>query len=197
MDIDTLILGPLSTNCYILSASKRSAAVIIDPAAGAERIDATLKGRQAAAVLLTHGHFDHTGALGAFEGLPIYIHAADAQMLNDPFLSLADMMGDRTVRPAATDHVADGQILTLAGLTVRVLHTPGHTPGSVCYEIGGVLFTGDTLFRAGSGRTDFPGGDAIQESRSIRRLLSLPVDLPVCPGHGPSTRLFDEKHFYM
>ena len=196
MQIKSLTLGPLETNCYIVSADGSDEAIVIDPAARGDRIRAALGSKKAAAVLLTHGHFDHTGALAEFSGCPSYIHPLDAPMLSDPRLSLAGMVGDRSPRPAATNHVQDGDILNLAGLEIRVLHTPGHTPGGVCYLIGDTLFTGDTMFRGSCGRTDFPGGDYATEMRSIRRLLALPDDHPVCPGHGPGTTLSRERAYY-
>ena len=185
MNIQTRALGPLQTNCYIVSDDSRTDAVIIDPAGEPERIRAALGGNTAAAVLLTHGHFDHTGALSAFSGTPIYIHAADQAMLTDPRLSLAGMVRDRAERPAATDLVQEGSELNLAGLRIQVLHTPGHS-----------LFTGDTMFQGSYGRTDFPGGSQHDLMRSLSRLLALPDDYPVYPGHGPATRLSYERCNY-
>ncbi len=196
MQIVSLTLGPLGTNCYIVSAEGSSDAVVIDPGANADRIRAALGSKQVAAVLLTHGHFDHTGALSAFAGRPIYVHSLDAPMLNDPHLSVADLVHDRKPRPAATDFVEDGTVLSLAGLDIHVLHTPGHTRGSVAYQIGDALFTGDTMFQGSYGRTDFPGGSWEEEMNSIRRLLALPGDHPVYPGHGPRTALSAERPVY-
>ena len=169
MTVDSLVLGPLGTNCYILSAAPDGDAVVIDPASRPERIREALAGRRVAAVLLTHGHFDHTGALSAFEGCPIYIHRLDAPMLSDPYLSVAQIVHDRKPRPAATDMLEDGDVLHLAGLEIHVVHTPGHTPGGVTYRIGDALFTGDTLFQSSCGRTDFPGGSWETEQRSTAR----------------------------
>ena len=196
MTVDSLVLGPLGTNCYILSAAADGDAVVIDPASRPERIREALAGRRVAAVLLTHGHFDHTGALSAFEGCPIYIHRLDAPMLGDPYLSVAQIVHDRKPRPAATDMLEDGDVLHLAGLEIHVVHTPGHTPGGVTYRIGDALFTGDTLFQGSCGRTDFPGGSWETEQRSIRRLLSLPGNYTVYPGHGPQTTLAAERALY-
>ncbi len=196
MKIDTLELGPIQTNCYIVYNEGAEEAVVIDPAGEAEKIKKALDGKKAAAVLLTHGHFDHTGALSAFAGTPIYMHPSDDVMLLDPVWSVGEMIGDTAPRPAATDYVQEGTKLRLAGLDIQVLHTPGHTLGSVCYRIGDALFTGDTMFRASYGRTDFPGGDEAELFRSLRRLLKLEKDYIVCPGHGMPTTIFQERELY-
>lgn len=196
MKIDTLTLGPLQTNCYIVYNEGAEEAVVIDPAAEAEKIKSALDGKRPAAVLLTHGHFDHTGALSAFADAPIYIHPVDSVMLTDPAWSLAGSFRDRQPRPAATDYVQEGSRLRLADLEIEVLHTPGHTPGSVCYAVGDVLFSGDTLFRASYGRTDFPGGDRDALFRSLRRLLTQDKNWIVCPGHGDPTNILSERELY-
>lgn len=193
MEIQALQVGSIPTNCYLVFDPRRTDALVIDPGDNPERIFAALNGRTPAAVLLTHGHFDHTGALSAFAGVPIYIHEADAPMLSDPHLSVGDGNGDLRPRPAATHLLADGEQLHLAGLDIAVLHTPGHTPGGVTYQIGDVLFTGDTLFAHGYGRTDLPGGDFSALRRSLRRLLHLAGDFRVFPGHSESTTLNHER----
>lgn len=193
MEIQALQVGSIPTNCYLVFDPGRTDALVIDPGDNPERIFAALNGRTPAAVLLTHGHFDHTGALSAFAGVPIYIHEADAPMLSDPHLSVGDGNGDLRPRPAATHLLADGEQLHLAGLDIAVLHTPGHTPGGVTYQIGDALFTGDTLFAHGYGRTDLPGGDFSAMRRSLRRLLHLAGDFRVFPGHSESTTLNHER----
>ena len=197
MIIETLIVGPLGTNCYIVSSGKEAKqALVIDPGAKPEAIQEALAGREAAAVLLTHGHFDHTGALWFFEGTPIYIHPADDIMLTDSAWSMADWVQDRRKRPAATHFVQEGNQLSLAGLEITVLHLPGHSKGSVAYAIGNTLFSGDTMFKRGVGRTDLPGGDGEELARSVRRLLQLPGNWVICPGHGEQTTLEEERTFY-
>ena len=193
MEIQALQVGSIPTNCYLVFDPGRTDALVIDPGDNPERIFAALNGRTPAAVLLTHGHFDHTGALSACEGVPIYIHEADAPMLSDPHLSVGDGNGDLRPRPAATHLLADREQLHLAGLDIAVLHTPGHTPGGVTYQIGDALFTGDTLFAHGYGRTDLPGGDFSALRRSLRRLLHLAGDFRVFPGHSESTTLNHER----
>ena len=196
MNIETLVLGELQTNCYLVSADRSQEAVVIDPAAEPDKIRPALNGKTVAAVLLTHGHFDHTGALRAFSGAPIYIHPADEIMLSDPEWSVGNLAGDTAPRPPATDYVQEGDVLHLAGLVIHVLHLPGHTLGSVAYEIGENLFTGDTLFHRSYGRTDLPGGSTRQIFASIRRLLKSETDWKIYPGHGPATTLFAEREFY-
>ena len=120
MKIDTLELGTIQTNCYIVYNEGAEEAVIIDPAGEPEKIKQALDGKKAAAILLTHGHFDHTGALYAFPGTPIYLHPSDDVMLLDPVWSVGSMMGDTAPRPAATDFVREGEKLRLAGLDISV-----------------------------------------------------------------------------
>lgn len=196
MKIETLELGAIQTNCYIVYNEGAEEAIVIDPAGEPEKIKKALDGKKAAAMLLTHGHFDHTGALYAFEGTPIYMHPADDVMLLDPVWSAGELLGDNEPRPAATHYVQEGAKLRLAGLDIAVLHTPGHTLGSVCYLIGDVLFTGDTMFCGSYGRTDLPGGDEAALSRSLRRLLKLEKNYIVCPGHGEPTGIFQERELY-
>ena len=197
MRIDCVTVGPLSTNCYIVSPDDGDEAVIIDPGAGAKRILAALGDRKIAAVLLTHGHFDHTGALRAFAQAPIYMHPADEIMLSDSAWSAGDMVRDAAPRPPVTNFVMEGAKLCLAGLEIGVMHVPGHTKGSVAYCIGDSLFTGDTMFRRGYGRCDFPGGSEAEERRSLRRLLRLEKNYAVYPGHGEATTLNAEREFYL
>ena len=185
MRIIMLPVGDLLTNCYVIYQEDREDALIIDPAANEKAIRDALGSRQPAAVLLTHGHFDHTGALSAFSDLPIYIHPEDAVMLKDSEASIGLFAGDTAKRPQATDFVQEGQILNLAGIDLVVLHTPGHTRGSVCYQVGEDIFTGDTMFDGDYGRTDLPGGSFVQMRESIRRLNTYQGHR-IYPGHGGS-----------
>lgn len=195
LNIDTVVVGTLEENCYILWADGEKTAVLIDPGDEGEKIRRILdeKGLSAGAVLLTHGHFDHTGAVNDFPECPLYIHEDDACMLQDPYLSAGKTFGDICPRRKADVLVHDGDSFQICGLSVRVMHTPGHTPGSVCYLINeDTLLTGDTLFHRSYGSTAFPGGDQAKIFASLRMLLHLP-DYPVYPGHGEKTTIQRER----
>lgn len=184
--IETLQVGLLGTNCYILCLDGREDCAVIDPGGEAERIRQACGDRHVAAILLTHGHFDHIAAVAELmqPGAELVIHAGDADMLQDPRKNVSWMVGQRITAPAPTHTAVDGEELTLAGMTFRVYHTPGHTPGGVCYEVGNMLFTGDTMFQEGYGRTDLPGGDWQQLLASLRRIAPMRDDHTIYCGHG-------------
>lgn len=201
MQITRLILGLFETNCYIVAAEGAAECLLIDPADHAERIQKEMHamGLTPAAILLTHGHYDHMLAAPELKkmqsGLPLYCHpldVAEERSEYDPDLRRSFP----TVR-ACTERcaLADGERLMLAGLDIEVIATPGHTPGSVVFRIEDALFTGDTLFWRDIGRTDFPGGSYPQMLASLRRLDALPYDADVYPGHGMATRLDEERKY--
>ena len=183
-----LALGAYQTNCYLVWDEASSTCVVIDPGYEPDTILYEVKnlGKEIAAVLLTHGHFDHVGAvkdLAAETGCPVYLCAED--------LSMPPQM---TAGPLYyTNTYAEGDFVELAGLSFKVLHTPGHTPGSVCLQCENVLFSGDTLFWGSCGRTDLPGGDWTTIRTSLKRLANLSGDFTVYPGHGDATTLSFER----
>ena len=186
VSFDTLPLGAYQTNCYILKNDGK--ALVIDPGYEPETILSHLRRENLTleAILLTHGHFDHVGAvkkLAAQTQCKVYIHPAEDAM---PAMLTAGKLH-------YTHTYDEGDVLELAGLTIRVLHTPGHTPGSVCLLCQDVLFSGDTLFAGSCGRTDLPGGDWTTIQKSLKRLAGMEADFTVCPGHGEATTLSREK----
>lgn len=181
----TLPLGRLEANCYIVDCG--SVAAIIDPGDCAERIIGELErlGLPAGAVLITHGHFDHVGAARALNekyACPVWRSKKDDDLppvlANDAFY---------------TDCYADGDAVTVGNCRFEVIETPGHSKGSVCLKCGGMIFTGDTLFRGSCGRVDLPGGCLSEMNASLARLASLPGDPVVLPGHGEATTLEYER----
>ena len=188
LHIQTLPLGAYQTNCYILFDEAADTCVVIDPGYNPEVIlaKAAELGKTVCAVLLTHGHFDHVGAvrrLVADAPCPVYIHEKD---LSQP--------EEMTAGPLYyTNLYGEGDVLTLAGLSIRVLHTPGHTQGAVCLMVEDAIISGDTLFMGSMGRVDFPGGNWNQMMASLERLKNLPGDYRVFPGHGPATTLQAER----
>jgi glyoxylase-like metal-dependent hydrolase (beta-lactamase superfamily II) len=183
-----MALGAYQTNCYILWNEESDRCVVIDPGYEPERVlaEAARLGKNIEAVLLTHGHFDHVGGvrtLAAETDCRVYLHEKD--------LSMPPQM---TAGPLYyTDLYREGDVLDLAGLKIRVIHTPGHTEGSVCLLVEDAMFSGDTLFEGSCGRTDLPGGDWATILKSLKRLTGMEKNYAVYPGHGPSTTLDDEK----
>ena len=190
MEIKTLVVGELATNCYFVCLPERDDGVLIDPGAEPDVIKAAVSDRKIAAILLTHGHYDHIGALGAFPDVPVYLHERDALMLTDNEMNAGASSGFSLPPLRQMPHfVHEGDTLPLAGMTFAVLHLPGHTGGSVGYAVKDVLFSGDTLFHNGYGRTDLPGGNFSELRESLRRLFKLEKDYRVYPGHGAVTAL--------
>lgn len=196
MNVAVLTLGPLATNCYLVWQEGSTAALLIDCAGSARDIlrEAQQRGLAIHLIINTHGHTDHIEALAGLKettGAELAIHELDAPMLGDPMLSGAAMWGFSQERMAADRVLREGDEIAIPETDVRlsVLHTPGHTPGSICLLGGGVVFSGDCLFAGGIGRVDLPGGDERAMMESLARLAHLDAALVVYPGHGPATTI--------
>ena len=203
MKIDTLVLGLYENNCYVLRKDeKHKDCLIIDTGLDVLPLIEFLQRHEfdPAAVLLTHGHADHIAGIDELKqhwpALKVCIHGEDAQMLSNPHTNMSALAGVSFRTSPADMFLEDDATISYAGISLDVLHTPGHTPGGVCFYIpgAGVVFSGDTLFAGGVGRSDFPYGNAEQLIAGIReKLLALPEATRVYPGHGPATTIRNEK----
>jgi hydroxyacylglutathione hydrolase len=195
---ETIVTGPIEENAYIVYNEDEDDAIVIDPGADSDEIIGRLGEleRKAHTVLLTHGHYDHIGAVQGLRdryGVQVMIHEDDADMLTNPEKNMSALFLDGVRMQDADRLLVDGDILRIAGMEVHVIHTPGHTQGSVCFLIENQLFSGDTLFEGTVGRTDFPGSSWEQMERSLAALYALPGDYKVFSGHGPMTMLEKER----
>lgn len=198
--IRMMVLGPVQTNCFFLINEDTKEVLVIDPADYAQKIIEWMKSEnlKPVAILLTHGHFDHIMGVEGIRkeyGIPVYASRDEVDVLAKPQLNVSTMMG-AYLSMKADELFADGDVLELAGMKLKVISTPGHTIGSVCFYIEEekVLISGDTLFEASVGRTDFPTGSSRQLIESIKtRLFILPDDTSVFPGHGGTTSIGYEK----
>jgi len=199
--IDVRVVGPFAANSYLLACPRTRDAVLIDPGDEAESLIEMANGNtvHVLAILATHGHIDHVGAAAETArrlGVPFRMHPADCFLVEAlPQQALAFGLEPMSV-PEMGEPLADRDIIAVGDLRVRVLHTPGHTPGGVSFHVGGIVFSGDALFNGSIGRTDLPGGETETLMASIRdRLLALDDDVRVYPGHGPETTIgFERRH---
>lgn len=202
IEIKSMTLGMVATNCYLIINKNTKEALLVDPADNALRISNVIEenGCTLKAILLTHGHFDHIMALNDLKkkyNVPVYAHEDEEDVLKQSSLNMSGMIG-QIYTTQADIYVKDGEHLKLAGLDIIVLHTPGHTKGGVCYYLPEekVLMSGDTLFHCSIGRTDFPTGSMSQLVRSVKeQLFVLPDDVQVYPGHDSVTSIGYEKQY--
>lgn len=201
MILETLVVGPLQVNCYLVGCEKSGDALVIDPGSDVPMILDALQqhGLSLKKIVNTHGHFDHIGgnrALRDATGAELLIHTADRPLLQQA-AQHASVYGLQTENsPEPTSTLSDGDQISIGELTFEVIHTPGHSPGGMCLLCGEHLFSGDTLFTGSVGRTDLPGADHQTLINSIKqRLAGLPDEIQVHPGHGPDSRIGDEKRF--
>ena len=200
LELQKCILGPVYTNCYLLKNKETGELIIVDPADCLEKIEMKISrmNGKPVAILLTHGHFDHILAAQAVKekyNIPIYACRQEEEMLREPSINMTVHYGQGcSIVPDV--FLEDLDVIRLAGFSVQMIHTPGHTPGGCCYymEQEDVLFSGDTLFRTSVGRSDFPGGSASALVRSVKeKLLILPEETHVYPGHMEETTIGYEK----
>jgi len=197
-NVEIMALGAYQTNCYLVWKESSGSCAVIDPGYFPEQVLSRVKelGKKVDAVLLTHGHFDHVGAVrGIAEATRcrVWMHERDYSQFKNPtnlyFYPLANC------DTPEIHFCEEGEAIPAGGLTFQVMETPGHTWGSVCYRCEDALFTGDTLFEGSCGRTDLPGGSSRDLGESLERLRDLEEDFRVYPGHGSATTLSREKQF--
>jgi len=201
MKIRTLIVGPIETNCYIVYCPRTKEGVVIDPGDEGEKIVDAINnlGIKIKYVINTHGHHDHIKAnkdVKQATGAEILIHASDATMLTDSSKNLSHYMGEIVSELAADKELNDGDVINFGTISLKVLHTPGHTPGciSLLSTTEKICFTGDTLFNGSVGRTDLPGGNYKTLMNSLRgKLINLSNEVTIYPGHGPHSTIGEEK----
>lgn len=190
MKIQKFIVGSMGTNCYFLIGNNSDECAVVDPGAEAGRIIQKLEEKKLKCthILLTHAHFDHIMALETVReatGAPVFVHEADSEFLTDNDLNCMSVFSSEKIKiNPAENLLKDGDVLEIAGERVRVMHTPGHTPGSVCFLCGSDIVSGDTLFRGSIGRYDLPGGDFMTLLSSLKAISELDGDRRIYPGHG-------------
>jgi len=198
MEIKVLPLGDIQVNCYLVSTEK--SALVVDPGFYSQKVEEFLKenSHKERMILLTHAHFDHIGGaelLRENTGVNIAIGEKENAFLSDPAVNLSGLLS-APLKPFSADiSLKDNETLNIGDLKIKVIHTPGHTSGSVSYLIDDVLFSGDTLFNSSIGRTDFPTGDFAVLSQSIKKLYELDGEITVLSGHGEATNLNYEKMY--
>jgi len=195
MLIKTFVLGLLSNNTYLAINEEKKSCFLVDPSTPSEKIERFIldNGYDLQAILLTHGHFDHIGGVNSFKekfGCKVYMHADDVEFIDNP------LKFGRKFDKFAPDVLVDGNdVICVCDMSIKVLHTPGHSQGSVCYILGDVIFCGDTLFKRSYGRVDLRGGDYDKIKSSIQTILELDGDRILLCGHGESSTTAYERAF--
>lgn len=198
MKIDTLVIGPLQVNCFIIYDEGRDDAIVVDPGDEAEKIIKLIEDRKlkVSRIVCTHAHFDHVGAVARMKektGAAVMLHKGDLDIYMRADKQGA-LWGFHIEQPPAPDmHMLEGDEIAVGRFRLKVLHTPGHSPGGICLYGEGVIITGDTIFAGSVGRTDFPGGSLDELKKSFARIIALPAQTRMFPGHGPLSTVGNEK----
>jgi len=193
--VKTFVVGALETNCYLFYSRKSKEGFLIDPGAFDKRVEKAIKedGIKIKNIINTHAHIDHISGNKKF-GYPVLIHERDNELLQNPSKNLAFFIGLFSESPPASGLLKDGDVIEAADLKIKVLHTPGHTPGGISLLCKDIIFTGDTLFCEGVGRVDLPYSNEKALFDSIRnKLMKLDDSTEVFPGHGPATTIGHER----
>ena len=193
--VKTFMVGDLETNCYLVYDQEAKTGFLIDPGFFDESIADFIKENKinVKSIIVTHGHADHTSGNAKF-GYPVLIHEADKGYLTNPVKNLSLFTGKLSTAPKASRILKDGEVIEDGKIKIEVIHTPGHTPGGICLKIENKIFTGDTLFKEGVGRTDFYHGDEKMLLDAIKkRLMIFEDNVEVYPGHGPSSTIGHER----
>ncbi len=200
MIIEKIVVGMLQVNCYIIGSKDSGKGVIIDPGDEPDRIIDLVgtTGLEIKEIICTHGHFDHIGAAGELKnylGALVLLHREDILVYKHSYEVAQEWGLDAEPQPEPDLYITEGHLIDLGSTTMRVIHTPGHSPGSICLTGEGFVLTGDTLFAGSIGRTDFPGGDYNRIGKSFRMLMALDNSTKVMPGHGPSSTIgYERQH---
>jgi len=194
MILETVVVGAYQANCYIIADKDRKEAIIIDPGDEYSKIKKVIDryGLTPKVIINTHGHIDHIGANSNFN-LPVYIHKDDAEFLTDSKKNMSSFLNLSKLSKVEFRILKDKDKISIDNLTLEVIHSPGHTPGGICLKLDNMIFTGDTLFAGGIGRTDLPYSSEDKMVNSLKKLMDYPDNTKILPGHGPSSTIGEER----